>query len=78
MDSDARLQAELYAQIVSTCLAAASCTSVETWGFTDKHTWIGSATAPLLFDVDYKPKPAVAAIINLLLNSTADSDRRAA
>jgi len=62
-------QAQLYAQIVGTCLAAPSCTSVETWGFTDKHTWIGTDTAPLLFDVNYKPKPAVDAIINRLLSN---------
>uniref|UniRef100_A0A7S0J3K3 endo-1,4-beta-xylanase n=2 Tax=Calcidiscus leptoporus TaxID=127549 RepID=A0A7S0J3K3_9EUKA len=60
-------QAELYAQIVSTCLAAPNCKSVETWGFTDKHTWIGSSTEPLPFDANYKPKPAVDAMINVLL-----------
>ena len=64
-------QAELYAEILATCLAAPSCTSFETWGVSDRHTWIGTSTAPLLFDVDYEPKPAANALINLLLNTSA-------
>ena len=63
-------QAKLYADILATCLAAPSCTSFETWGFTDKHTWEGAATAPLPFGVDYRAKPAVDAMINLMLNTT--------
>lgn len=71
------LQAQLYADILKTCLAQPKCTSFETWGFTDKHTWIGSASAPLLFDVNYKPKPAFDALVNLLLNGTAQVQQQA-
>ena len=59
-----------YAGILRTCLAAPSCKSFETWGFTDAHTWLGEKTAPLPFDADYKPKPAFDAMINVLLNKT--------
>ena len=60
-------QADLYAQILATCLDAPNCKAIETWGISDAHTWIGPATAPLLFDTHYQPKPAVAAMINLML-----------
>ena len=63
-------QAALYAGILQTCLNAPNCKSFETWGFTDKHTWIGADSAPLLFDVEYKPKPALDALVNTLLNHT--------
>ena len=43
----------------------------QVWGFTDRHTWIGTASAPLLFDAEYNPKPAAFALINELLNTTA-------
>ena len=68
-----KAQAALYAQIVSTCLAAPNCKAVETWGFTDRHTWIGSSTAPLPFDANYRPKPAVDAMINALLRNLSVS-----
>jgi len=64
-------QAKLYADILRTCLDAPNCKSFEVWGFTDRHTWIGTASAPLLFDADYNPKPAAFALINELLNTTA-------
>jgi endo-1,4-beta-xylanase len=39
---------------------------VTLWGFTDRHTWIddtlGEGLAPLPFDLDYRPKPALDAI----------------
>ena len=63
-------QAQLYTNILKVCLQAPNCKSFETWGFTDKHTWIGSDSAPLLFDTQYRPKPAFDALINLMLNKT--------
>ena len=46
-DGDARAedlqhQAELYRQIASACLSHHGCTAIQTWGFTDKYSWIGS------------------------------------
>eukprot|EP01047_Picozoa_sp_COSAG01_P066050 COSAG01_NODE_9043_length_2571_cov_4.074838_1_plen_449_part_00 len=63
-------QAHLYADILKVCLAAPTCKSFETWGFTDADTWIGAAQRPLPFDEQYSPKPAVAAMINALLNAS--------
>ena len=40
-------------------------------------TWIGAAERPLPFDAAYKPKPAVEAIINTLLNTSVHSTARA-
>jgi len=35
-------QAEVYRGIVRACLNSAGCTAIQTWGFTDKYSWIGS------------------------------------
>lgn len=63
-------QGELYAAILKTCLDAPNCKSFETWGVADNHSWLRADTAPLLFDTNYRPKPAVDALINLMLNHT--------
>jgi endo-1,4-beta-xylanase len=47
------------------------CTAIQTWGFTDKYSWIGSHSkhtqgAALLFDSDYHPKPAYEALLQSL------------
>ena len=38
---DLQQQAELYRQIASACLSHHGCTAIQTWGFTDKYSWIG-------------------------------------
>jgi endo-1,4-beta-xylanase len=60
---DLRRQAEVYRQIAAACLAHRGCTAIQTWGFTDKYSWIGSHSkktrgAALPFDRNYLPKPA--------------------
>jgi len=60
-------QAEIYRAIVRACLQNHGCTAIQTWGFTDKYSWIGSHShhtegAALLFDANYKPKPAHSAV----------------
>ena len=65
-------QAEIYRLIVRACLQNAGCTAIQTWGFTDQYSWIGSHThgtrgAALLFDRSYKPKPAYDSIVDELL-----------
>jgi endo-1,4-beta-xylanase len=62
-NKDLLRQAEIYRSIVRACLQSRGCTAVQTWGFTDKYSWIGSHShgargAALLFDRTYKPKPA--------------------
>jgi len=61
--SDLLKQAEIYRQIAATCLSHRGCTALQTWGFTDKYSWIrsffrGNKGSALLFDNKYNPKPA--------------------
>jgi endo-1,4-beta-xylanase len=60
---DLSRQAEIYRTILRACLNSKRCTAVQTWGFTDKYSWIGSHSRgargqALLFDRVYEPKPA--------------------
>lgn len=60
-------QAGIYESIVTACLNQPRCTVFQTWGFTDKYSWINSTSrgtkgAALLFDAQYHPKPAYAAV----------------
>jgi endo-1,4-beta-xylanase len=68
---DLERQADIYRQIAGACLSHPGCTAIQTWGFTDKYSWIGSHSkhtqgAALLFDRDYRAKPAYAALRNAL------------
>lgn len=60
--ADIAAQAQIYRDVVSLCLKAARCTAIQTWGFTDKHSWIPGEFpglgAALEFDARYRPKPA--------------------
>lgn len=67
-DNDLRQQADIYRRIVRACLQNSGCTAIQTWGFTDKYSWIGSHShgtrgAALPFDRKYKPKPAYDAML---------------
>ena len=69
-------QADIYRDVALACLSNPGCTAIQTWGFTDKYSWIGSHTkhsqgAALLFDQNYRAKPAYKALRNAL-----DSGRR--
>jgi endo-1,4-beta-xylanase len=59
-------QAADYATVVSACRATRRCVAITTWGPADRHSWIPSTVpgygAALLFDENYRPKPAVAAM----------------
>jgi endo-1,4-beta-xylanase len=64
-------QAEVYRDIVKACLENHGCTAIQTWGFTDKYSWIGSHShgsrgQALLFDRAYQPKPAYRAVFEQL------------
>ncbi|MGD0793639.1 MAG: endo-1,4-beta-xylanase [Terriglobales bacterium] len=68
---DLQLQADIYRQIASACLSHPGCTAIQTWGFTDKYSWIGSHSkktqgAALPFDRNYRAKPAYEALRNAL------------
>ena len=54
------------------------CTAIQTWGFTDKYSWIGSHShgargAALPFDRAYKPKLAYDAILGELISGRRPS-----
>ncbi len=75
---DLAKQAEVYRGILRACLHSLGCTAIQTWGFTDKYSWIGSHShhtrgAALPFDRAYKPKPAYNAILDELSHSRARS-----
>jgi len=68
---DLQRQAEIYRRVARACLQNPGCTAIQTWGFTDKYSWIGSHShhargAALLFDRSYKPKPAYHAVLQEL------------
>lgn len=68
MPADLQKQADIYRQIAEACLAHPGCTAIQTWGFTDRYSWIGSHSkktrgAALPFDRNYQPKPAREALI---------------
>jgi endo-1,4-beta-xylanase len=68
---DLTRQAEVYRGIVRACLNSAGCTAIQTWGFTDKYSWIeshsrGARGQALPFDHAYQPKPAYRAVLQEL------------
>ncbi|HEX4784383.1 MAG TPA: endo-1,4-beta-xylanase [Candidatus Sulfotelmatobacter sp.] len=68
-EDDLGRQAEIYRAVVRACLQSAGCSAIQTWGFTDKYSWIGSHShgargAALPFDRAYKPKPAYDAMLD--------------
>jgi len=64
--SDLAKQAQVYHDIFALCLKFPLCTAVQSWGFTDKYSWIPGAFpgsgAALEFDTAYQPKPAYTSI----------------
>jgi len=68
---DLQKQAEIYRGVARACLQNPGCTAIQTWGFTDKYSWIGSHSrgtqgGALLFDRTYKPKPSYDAMVEEL------------
>jgi endo-1,4-beta-xylanase len=65
---DLSRQADVYRRIVRACLNNPGCTAIQTWGFTDKYSWIGSHSRgtrgqALPFDRAYEPKTAYRALL---------------
>jgi endo-1,4-beta-xylanase len=68
---DVQLQADIYREVATACLSHPGCTAIQTWGFTDKYSWIGSHSkhaqgGALPFDRNYGTKPAYEALRNAL------------
>ncbi|MFY9950200.1 MAG: endo-1,4-beta-xylanase [Candidatus Sulfotelmatobacter sp.] len=69
---DLARQADIYRGIVRACLDSTGCTAIQTWGFTDKYSWIGSHSRgargqALPFDRAYQPKAAYRALLEEIL-----------
>lgn len=66
-------QAQIYRDMVGVCLKFAGCTAIQTWGFTDKYSWIPpvfpGTGAALPWDAAYNAKPAYNAIATALRQS---------
>lgn len=62
MQAKMTAEAQLYGEMLQTCLSVTRCTAFVMWGFTDAHSWIPAYTGhpdyPLIFDASYHPKPA--------------------
>ena len=63
-------QGKLYGEITRTCVQQPACKVLQTWGFTDTHSWIpgffkGYGWA-LLWDGNYRKKPAYDAVLDEL------------
>jgi len=63
-------QAADYAGIIGACLSVARCTSITTWGITDKFSWVPGTFpgqgAALLFDANYVRKQAYTSTLHAL------------
>jgi endo-1,4-beta-xylanase len=71
LPADLTRQADIYRGIVRACLNSKGCTAIQTWGFTDRYSWIGSHSRgargqALLFDREYHAKPAYDAVLQEL------------
>ena len=80
-NADLLRQADVYRTLFRTCLQNPGCTAIQTWGFTDKYSWIGSHShgtrgAGLLFDREYKPKLAYDGILQEMAAEASRTSQR--
>jgi endo-1,4-beta-xylanase len=78
-DDDLLRQSAIYRGIVGACRQSPGCTAMQTWGLTDKYSWIGfhshrTCGAALPFDRFYKPKPAYDAMVEDLQGKRKPSE----
>lgn len=67
-------QARAYADVFAACLAVEGCRGITTWGMHDGDSWLDTFAPfdmlaphfPLLFDAELRPKPAHAAVREVL------------
>ncbi len=65
-------QATAYSAVVQACLESPNCVSITSWGADDTTSWIAysgyfpGAGAATLFDANFQPKPAYAAVMATL------------
>jgi endo-1,4-beta-xylanase len=67
-------QASDFAAVVNDCLGVTRCVGITVWGFTDATSWVPSTFpgqgAANLYDENYQPKPAYAAVRTALGGTT--------
>jgi len=67
------VQATKYRQILTACIQSPACKAFQTWGFTDKYSWVPSHMngygAALPLDAEYHPKPAFTSMMQALLSN---------
>jgi endo-1,4-beta-xylanase len=67
-------QAKVYRMIIQAALATPACRTFMMWGFTDKFSWIPAQFpgegAACIYDENYQPKSAYAALLDVLKNPT--------
>jgi endo-1,4-beta-xylanase len=65
-NADLAAQARIYGEMLDACLSVAACIGFNTWGFTDRYSYIARAFpglgASLPFDEEFMPKPAYFAL----------------
>ncbi len=65
-NADLARQATVYRNVMDKCISEPAFMGFQTWGFTDKYSWIPSFfegwNDALIFDRSYKPKPAYYAL----------------
>lgn len=59
-------QAKIYNKLLNICLSSPNCLSFETWGFTDKYSFVASPQDPFPLNSTYEEKPAYQAILRTL------------
>jgi GH35 family endo-1,4-beta-xylanase len=69
--ADLQSQADVYRQIAQACVSHPGCSAIQTWGFTDKYSWIPwfskhKQGAALIFDREYRPKQSYGALRGVL------------
>jgi endo-1,4-beta-xylanase len=67
-------QGDLYGKVAAICLQNSSCHVLQTWGFTDKYSWIPSFSKgkqgwALPLDANYNQKPAFTFLLETLQSS---------
>ncbi|MCO6452730.1 MAG: endo-1,4-beta-xylanase [Caldilineales bacterium] len=76
-------QAAIYRSVLSVCRDAPACKSLSLWGVSDAQSWVyytfgGSypEESPLVFDPDYRPKPAYFAMMDALAQGLPPQEAR--
>lgn len=65
-DTEEQRQAQVYGDAAHVCASEPNCTGLTVWGVTDRFSWLGEDAAPLPFDADGNPKPALRALVDPL------------